>query len=151
VADGKALDGRASRRARPSRDALKADSPPPAIPPAASRNDQLDHALLWMLSSSSPPARSTAAGRGAGRDVPDPHPLHGDEPALSYRHRLGRRLPAGHQLRAGAITGNIYAGLWYPIFFTGHVVVVRADLHEGNAGKPLDWNLLEAVEGTSAQ
>ena len=40
-----------------------------------------------------------AAGGGAGRDVPDPHPLHGDVAALPCRHRLGRRLPAGHQLR----------------------------------------------------
>ena len=39
------------------------------------------------------------AGRRIGRDVPDPDPLHRDEPALSHRHRLGRRLPARHQLR----------------------------------------------------
>ena len=40
-------------------------------------------------------------------------PLHGDEPALSYRHRLGRRLPAVTSFALVAITGDIYAGLWY--------------------------------------
>jgi hypothetical protein len=37
--------------------------------------------------------------RGAGRDVPDQHPLHLDVPALSHRQRLVRRLPAHHGLR----------------------------------------------------
>ena len=38
-------------------------------------------------------------GGGAGRDVPDPGSLHRDEPALPCRQRLGRRVPARHQLR----------------------------------------------------
>jgi hypothetical protein len=29
-------------------------------------------------------------------NVPDPHPLHLDVPALPHRQRLVRRLPAGH-------------------------------------------------------
>ena len=42
------------------------------------------------------------ADRGAaGRAVPDPHPLHLDVAALSYRQRLVRRLPADHRLRDG--------------------------------------------------
>ena len=45
--------------------------------------------------------RTVELGGGAGRDVPDPGALHGDEPALSCRHRLDRRLSAGDQLRAG--------------------------------------------------
>ena len=40
------------------------------------------------------------AGRGAGRDVPDARALHGHVVPLPRRHGLGRRLPAGHQLRA---------------------------------------------------
>ena len=40
------------------------------------------------------------AGGGAGRDVPDPHPLHRHVVPLPCRHRLGRRLPPGDQLRA---------------------------------------------------
>ena len=35
----------------------------------------------------------------AGRDVPDPHPLHLDVAALPHRQRLVRRLPAHHRLR----------------------------------------------------
>ncbi|EWS54485.1 Proline porter II [Methylibium sp. T29] len=37
--------------------------------------------------------------RDAGRDVPDPHPLHLDEPAVPYRQRLVRRPAAHHRLR----------------------------------------------------
>ena len=37
----------------------------------------------------------------AGGTVPHPHPLHRDEPALPYRQRLVRRLPADHGLRHG--------------------------------------------------
>ena len=35
----------------------------------------------------------------AGRTLPDPHPLHLDVAALSYRQRLVRRPPAGDRLR----------------------------------------------------
>ena len=35
----------------------------------------------------------------AGRDVPDPHPLHLDVPAVPHRQRLVRRLAADHRVR----------------------------------------------------
>ena len=34
-----------------------------------------------------------------------------------------------------AITGNIYAGLWYPVFFTALSVVVALALPQGNPGQ----------------
>lgn len=37
----------------------------------------------------------------AGGNVPDPHPLHLDEPAVPHRQRLVRRLPAPGRLRRG--------------------------------------------------
>ena len=37
-----------------------------------------------------------------------------------------------------AITGNIYAGLWYPIFFTALSLVCALIFMKETAGKPLD-------------
>ena len=79
-----------------------------------------------------------AAGRGAGRDVPDPRPLHRDVPALSRRHRLGRRLPAGHQLRARRDHRQYLRGLWYAVFFTAISVVVALLFLKETRGKPLE-------------
>ena len=63
-------------------------------------------------------------GRGAGRIVPDPHPLHRHVAALSHRQRLVRRPAAADRGGAGGRTGNIYAGLWYPIVIAAMTFVI---------------------------
>ena len=62
--------------------------------------------------------------RAAGRAVPQPHPLHLDVAALSYRQRLVRRLPADRGLRHGRGDGDIYYGLWYPIVVAAGTLVI---------------------------
>ena len=54
-------------------------------------------------------------GLAAGRDVPDARALYGDEPALQYRHRLVGGIQPALSFAIVAATGNIYAGLWYPV------------------------------------
>ena len=76
------------------------------------------------------------AGGGAGRDVPDPHPLHGHVIPLPCRHRLGRRLPAGHQLRDRRDHRQHLRGLWYSVVFTGISVVVSLLFLKETAGPP---------------
>ena len=60
----------------------------------------------------------------AGGNVPDPHPLHLDEPAVPHRQRLVRRLPAPVAFAVVAATGNIYDGLWYPIIIAVMTLVI---------------------------
>ncbi len=60
----------------------------------------------------------------AGRTVPDQDPLHLDVAALPHRQRLVRRIAARHRIAIVASTGDIYAGLWYPIIFAAITVVI---------------------------
>ena len=62
--------------------------------------------------------------RDAGRTVPDPHPLHLHVAALSHRQRLVRRPAAPIAVTLVAATGNIYAGLWYPIAIAAMTFII---------------------------
>ena len=79
------------------------------------------------------------AGGLPGGAVPHPRALHGAEPALPHRHRLGRRLPARHGLRHGRqLSGDIYFGLWYPVIGGAVAVLVAALLLPETRGRDLD-------------
>ena len=80
-----------------------------------------------------------AAGGGAGRDVPDPDPLHGHVACPITSAPAGSaascRSPASRSLR---ITGDIYAGLWYSVGFTALSVLVTIFFLKETRGKPLE-------------
>ena len=94
---------RARRRSPISRRARRRRWTRPAIPPRPIRRRSTSS---LVVAHPVPPRalcdHGLRADRGAaGRAVPDAHPLHLDEPALSYRQWLVRRLPADHRLRDG--------------------------------------------------
>ena len=62
----------------------------------------------------------------AGGIVPNPHPLYLNEPALSHRQWLVRRLLPTISFSLVAATGNMYYGLWYPIVISLMTVIIGA-------------------------
>ena len=102
--------------------------------------------FLWlMVFAIASTALDGSAGRGARRDVPDPHPLHGDVLPLSLRDGLGRRLPAGRQPRARDHYGECLRQLVVCDLLHGPADPGVAVFPQGNARKAAGRHLTGAL------
>jgi MFS family permease len=141
VADGKALDGPALKaRKADVGDALKADLAAAGYPPAADPG-HIDWIKLygWMLVFVI--AACALYGPQAAALV-EMFPTRIRYTAMSLPYHIGTGWVGGFlpvtSFALVAITGNIYAGLWYPIFFTAMSLVCALIFMKETAGKPLD-------------
>jgi len=141
VADGKALDGPALKaRKADVADALKADLAAAGYPPAADAR-HIDWMKLygWMLIFVI--AACALYGPQAAALV-EMFPTRIRYTAMSLPYHIGTGWVGGFlpvtSFALVAITGNIYAGLWYPIFFTALSVICALIFMKETAGKPLE-------------
>ena len=141
VADGKALDGPAlkARKAEVAT-ALKADLSAAGYPPSANPA-AIDWVTLygWMLVFVI--AACALYGPQAAALV-EMFPTRIRYTAMSLPYHIGTGWVGGFlpvtSFALVAITGDIYAGLWYPIFFTALSVICALIFMKETAGKPLD-------------
>jgi MFS family permease len=141
VADGKAIDGPAlkARKAQVSA-ALKANLAAAGYPPSA-QPETINWFQLysWMLVFVV--AACALYGPQAAALV-EMFPTRIRYTAMSLPYHIGTGWVGGFlpvtSFALVAITGNIYAGTWYPIFFTALSVVCALIFMKETAGKPLD-------------
>jgi MFS family permease len=141
VADGKALDGPAlkARKAEVAA-ALKAKLAAAGYPPRADPKS-IDWVTLygWMLVFVI--AACALYGPQAAALV-EMFPTRIRYTAMSLPYHIGTGWVGGFlpvtSFALVAITGDIYAGLWYPIFFTALSVICALIFMKETAGKPLE-------------
>jgi MFS family permease len=141
VTDGKALDG-AELKARKVEvaTALKANLAAAGYPPSADPN-AIDWVTLygWMLVFVV--AACALYGPQAAALV-EMFPTRIRYTAMSLPYHIGTGWVGGFlpvtSFALVAITGDIYAGLWYPIFFTAMSVACALIFMRETAGKPLE-------------
>jgi Sugar (and other) transporter len=141
VADGKALDGPAlkARKAEVAT-ALKADLAAAGYPSSADPG-AIDWIILygWMLVFVI--AACALYGPQAAALV-EMFPTRIRYTAMSLPYHIGTGWVGGFlpvtSFALVAITGDIYAGLWYPIFFTALSVICALIFMKETAGKPLE-------------
>jgi MFS family permease len=140
VADGKALDGSALK-ARKSNvaDALKANLSAAGYPPSADAR-QINWLKLygWLLVFV---IAATALYGPQAAALVEMFPTRIRYTAMSLPYHIGTGWVGGFlpvtSFALVAITGDIYAGLWYPIAFTALSVVCALIFMRETAGKPL--------------
>jgi MFS family permease len=141
VADGKALDGPAlkARKAEVST-ALKADLASAGYPPSA-QPETVNWIMLYMWMLIFVVAACALYGPQAAALV-EMFPTRIRYTAMSLPYHIGTGWVGGFlpvtSFALAAITGNIYAGTWYPIFFTALSVVCALIFMKETAGKPLE-------------
>ncbi|HEU0311446.1 MAG TPA: MFS transporter [Sphingomicrobium sp.] len=141
IADGTGLDGAAlkARKAEVAT-ALKADLAAAGYPPSADP-DAIDWIALygWMLVFVV--AACALYGPQAAALV-EMFPTRIRYTAMSLPYHIGTGWVGGFlpvtSFALVAITGDIYAGLWYPIFFTALCLVCALIFMKETAGKPLE-------------
>jgi MFS family permease len=141
VTDGKTLDGPAlkARKAEVAA-ALKADLAAAGYPPSAEPR-AIDWVALygWMLVFVI--AACALYGPQAAALV-EMFPTRIRYTAMSLPYHIGTGWVGGFlpvtSFALVAITGDIYAGLWYPIFFTALCVICALIFMKETAGKPLE-------------
>ncbi len=141
VADGKGLDGPAlkARKSDVAAD-LKADLSAAGYPPSAD-SKQIDWVKLygWMLVFVV--AACALYGPQAAALV-EMFPTRIRYTAMSLPYHIGTGWVGGFlpvtSFALVAITGDIYAGLWYPIAFTAMSVICALVFMKETAGKPLE-------------
>jgi MFS family permease len=141
VADGRTLDGAAlkTRKAEVTT-ALKVDLAASGYPPSA-QPETISWAKLygWMLVFVI--AACALYGPQAAALV-EMFPTRIRYTAMSLPYHIGTGWVGGFlpvtSFALVAITGNIYAGLWYPIFFTALSVICALIFMKETAGKPLE-------------
>jgi MFS family permease len=141
VTDGKALDG-AELKARKAEvaTALKANLAAAGYPPSADPN-AIDWVTLygWMLVFVV--AACALYGPQAAALV-EMFPTRIRYTAMSLPYHIGTGWVGGFlpvtSFALVAITGDIYAGLWYPIFFTALSLICALIFMKETAGKPLE-------------
>jgi len=141
VAGGKALDGAAlkARKAEVAA-ALKVDLAAAGFPPSAQPETINWFGLFgWMLIFVI--AACALYGPQAAALV-EMFPTRIRYTAMSLPYHIGTGWVGGFlpvtSFALVAITGDIYAGLWYPIFFTALSVICALIFMKETAGKPLD-------------
>ncbi len=120
------------------RDVLKRHAAPKAGYQARKPNpaavDTTKAILVLLVFDHRPRQASMACRRRRWSSHPDPHPLLRFIGAVSHRCRLVRRLAADNRCsRSTSSTGNIYAGLWYPVIVAWIQLRRGAVLPAGNA------------------
>jgi len=141
VADGKGLDGPAlkARKAEVST-ALKIDLAAAGYPPSA-QPETINWSKLysWMLVFV---IAATALYGPQAAALVEMFPTRIRYTAMSLPYHIGTGWVGGFlpvtSFALVAITGNIYAGLWYPIFFTALSVICALIFMKETAGKPLE-------------
>lgn len=141
IPDGKALDGPALKaRKGEVADALKANLAAAGYPPSAD-GSRIDWIKLygWMLVFVV--AACALYGPQAAALV-EMFPTRIRYTAMSLPYHIGTGWVGGFlpvtSFALVAITGDIYAGLWYPIFFTAMSVICALIFMKETAGKPLE-------------
>ncbi len=141
VADGKGLDGAAlkARKAEVAT-ALKADLAAAGYPPSADPK-AIDWVKLygWMLVFV---VAATALYGPQAAALVEMFPTRIRYTAMSLPYHIGTGWVGGFlpvtSFALVAITGDIYAGLWYPIFFTAMCLICALIFMKETAGKPLE-------------
>jgi MFS family permease len=140
VADGKALDGPALKaRKSDVADALKANLSAAGYPPSADAR-QINWLKLygWLLVFV---IAATALYGPQAAALVEMFPTRIRYTAMSLPYHIGTGWVGGFlpvtSFALVAITGDIYAGLWYPIAFTALSVVCALIFMKETAGKPL--------------
>jgi len=140
VPDGKALDGPALKaRKSDVADALKANLSAAGYPPSADAR-QIDWLKLygWLLVFV---IAATALYGPQAAALVEMFPTRIRYTAMSLPYHIGTGWVGGFlpvtSFALVAITGDIYAGLWYPIAFTALSVVCALIFMKETAGKPL--------------
>jgi MFS family permease len=141
VADGKGLDGPALK-ARKSEvaTALKVDLAAAGYPPSAQPETiSWPKLYAWMMVFV---IAATALYGPQAAALVEMFPTRIRYTAMSLPYHIGTGWVGGFlpvtSFALVAITGNIYAGLWYPIFFTAMSVVCALIFMKETAGKPLE-------------
>ena len=141
VADGKALDGPAlkARKAEVASalriDLASAGYPPNAQPETINWIKLYTWLLIFVVAACALYGPQAAA-------LVEMFPTRIRYTAMSLPYHIGTGWVGGFlpvtSFALVAITGNIYAGLWYPIFFTAVSVACALIFMKETAGKPLD-------------
>ena len=141
VADGKALDGPALKaRKSDVADALKANLSAAGYPPSADAR-QINWLRLygWLLVFV---IAATALYGPQAAALVEMFPTRIRYTAMSLPYHIGTGWVGGFlpvtSFALVAITGDIYAGLWYPIAFTALSLVCALIFMSETAGKPLE-------------
>jgi len=141
VADGKDLDGPAlkARKAEVAT-ALKVNLAAAGYPPGAQPETiNWTRLYFWMLVFV---VAATALYGPQAAALVEMFPTRIRYTAMSLPYHIGTGWVGGFlpvtSFALVAITGNIYAGLWYPIFFTAMSVICALIFMKETAGKPLE-------------
>jgi MFS family permease len=141
VADGKGLDGpELKARKAEVATALKVNLAAAGYPPSA-QPETINWTKLyfWMLIFV---VAATALYGPQAAALVEMFPTRIRYTAMSLPYHIGTGWVGGFlpvtSFALVAITGNIYAGLWYPIFFTALSVVCALIFMKETAGKPLE-------------
>ena len=133
-----ALSSRTSRRVRPKRSTSNSAPLAIQVPLTQRRSITPCYSPSCLLSLWHPTALYGPQAAALVEMFPNSDPLHRDVAALSCRDGLGRRLPAGDQLRARRHYRRYLPGLWYSVVFTAFRWLSTIFFLKETRGKPLE-------------